>query len=64
MEKFTTGWGDSSTTFYGRITTDKKEELLGTTGDPITGLPANTKQIMKTFKLPWESRTDAQQVME
>lgn len=57
--KFTTGWGDSSTTFYGRITTLNKEELLGTTGDPVTGLPANTKQIMKTFKLPWESRTDA-----
>ncbi|WP_328799967.1 copper amine oxidase N-terminal domain-containing protein [Paenibacillus sp. LX16] len=62
--EFTTGWGDSSSTFYGRITTDKKEELLGTTGDPITGLPANTKQIMKTFKLPWESRTDTQQAME
>lgn len=25
LEKFTTGWGDSSTTFYGRITTDKKK---------------------------------------
>jgi hypothetical protein len=57
--EFTTGWGDSSTTYYGRITTLNKEELLGTTGDPVTGLPANTKQIMKTFKLPWESRTDA-----
>ncbi len=62
--EFTTGWGDSSTTFYGRITTDHKEELLGTAGDPVTGLPANAKQIMKTFKLPWESRTDAQQVLE
>ncbi|KAF6580401.1 stalk domain-containing protein [Paenibacillus polymyxa] len=62
--KYTTGWGDSSTTFYGRVTIDKKEELLGTTGDPVSGLPANAKQIMKTFKLPWESRTDAQQAIE
>lgn len=62
--EYTTGWGDSSTTYYGRITTDKKEELLGTTGDPVTGLRANAKQIMKTFKLPWESRTDTQQAME
>ncbi|WP_025718564.1 stalk domain-containing protein [Paenibacillus sp. 1-18] len=62
--EFTTGWGDSSTTYYGRITIDHKEELLGTAGDPVTGLPADTKQIMKTFKLPWESRTDAQQALE
>ncbi|MCV9951595.1 copper amine oxidase N-terminal domain-containing protein [Paenibacillus sp. BT-177] len=62
--EYTTGWGDSSSTYYGRITTNKKEELLGTTGDPVSGLPANAKQIMKTFKLPWESRTDAQQAIE
>ncbi|MGQ3478672.1 copper amine oxidase N-terminal domain-containing protein [Paenibacillus sp. TY11] len=62
--EFTTGWGDSSSTFYGRVTVDHKDELLGTTGDPLTGLPADTKQIMKTFKLPWESRTDSQQAME
>ncbi|MGQ4680568.1 copper amine oxidase N-terminal domain-containing protein [Paenibacillus polymyxa] len=61
--EYTTGWGDSSTTFYGRVTIDKKEELLGTTGDPVSGLRADAKQIMKTFKLPWESRTDAQQAM-
>ncbi|MEB4783258.1 copper amine oxidase N-terminal domain-containing protein [Paenibacillus jamilae] len=61
--EYTTGWGDSSSTYYGRITTDKKEELLGTTGDPVSGLRADAKQIMKTFKLPWESRTDAQQAM-
>lgn len=62
--KFTTGWGDSSRTFFGRITVDHKDELLGTAGDPITGLPADTKQIMKTFRLPWESRTDIQRPME
>ncbi|KTS81019.1 cell wall hydrolase [Paenibacillus jamilae] len=62
--KYTTGWGDSSTTFYGRVTIDKKEELLGMTGDPVTVLSANAKKIMKTFKLPWESRTDTQQAME
>ncbi|MBZ6442781.1 hypothetical protein J2W97_001575 [Paenibacillus jamilae] len=61
--EYTTGWGDSSTTFYGRVTIDKKEELLGTTGDPVSGLRADAKQIMKTIKLPWESRTDAQQAM-
>ncbi|TQR96656.1 stalk domain-containing protein [Paenibacillus ottowii] len=62
--EYTTGWGDSSTTFYGRITMDKKDELLGTTGDPISGLRADAKQIMKTFKLPWESRTDVRSTMK
>ncbi|WP_049827500.1 stalk domain-containing protein [Paenibacillus maysiensis] len=57
--EFTTGWGDSSTTYYGRITMDHKDELLGTVVNLGTELPSDTKQIMKTFKLPWESRTDA-----